>query len=106
MPSVRTRCPHCEVVTIDALQVMVRRRVGVPGTEAVFECPACAQVVVQAVEPHMVPVLIGAGCTVEEWQVSDARALHPSSSGAITEREINEFVASLDRRNWAQYLGE
>lgn len=104
MPSVRTRCPHCEVVTVDAVQVTVRRRVDASGSEAVFECPACSQVVVQAVEPHMVPVLIGAGCEVEEWQVSDARALHPSNGGAITEREISEFVASLARRDWADYL--
>lgn len=104
MATVRTRCPSCDVVTIDAPEVMVRRRLDLQGSEAIFVCPACNAVVSQAVEAHMVPVLIGAGCAVEDWQVSDARMLHPSSAGAITEAEIADFVAALDRRDWAEHL--
>ncbi len=104
MPTVRTHCPSCQVVTVDAVQMVVRRRADASGSEAVFECPACASVVVQAVDARMVPVLIGAGCEIEDWAVSDARALHPSHAGGITEAEIAQFVAALDRRNWSAYL--
>lgn len=103
MPTVRTRCPHCEVVTLSADMVLVRTRTDQQGSEAVFECPACRLSVIQAIEPRMVPVLIGAGCQVEEWSHADARALHPSA-GAITESEIDEFVAALDRRDWQRFL--
>lgn len=105
MSTVRTHCPSCQIITVDAMQMVVRRRADASGSEAVFECPACASTVVQAVDARMVPVLIGAGCEVEDWEVSDARALHPSQAGgAITEAEITRFVASLERRDWPSYL--
>jgi len=99
MPTVRTTCPSCDTVLIDAGALTLRRRIDAEHTECSFTCPDCVQTVVQPVSDKMVPVLIGAGCIVEEWSSLDARALHPSN-GSISEDEIEEFVASLDRDDW------
>lgn len=99
MPTVRTTCPTCDTVLIDAGALTLRRRPGSEQTECSFTCPDCVRTVVQPVSDKMVPVLIGAGCLVEEWDVGDARSLHPSN-GSITEHEIREFVASLDADDW------
>lgn len=100
MPTVRTTCPTCDTVLIDAGALTIRRRPDADRTECCFVCPDCVQIVVQPVSDKMVPVLIGAGCQVEDWSVSDARALHPSGGGGITESEIRDFVESLDRDDW------
>jgi hypothetical protein len=102
MPTVRTTCPSCDTVLIDAGELTLRRRPEADRTECSFVCPDCVQLVVQPVSDKMVPVLIGAGCLVEDWSLGDARALHPSG-GHITEQEIQDFVDSLDRDDW---LGE
>lgn len=99
MPTVRTTCPSCDTVLIDAGALTIRRRPDADRTECCFVCPDCVQIVVQPVSDKMVPVLIGAGCQVEDWSISDARALHPSGGG-ITESEILDFVESLDRDDW------
>lgn len=103
MPTVRTTCPTCDTVLIDATELTLRRRPGVDRTEASFTCPDCVQEVVQSVSDKMVPVLIGAGCLIDEWSVEDARGLHPSG-GQITEDEIQDFLASLDADDWFEEL--
>jgi hypothetical protein len=99
MPTVRTTCPTCDTVLIDAGALTLRRRHDADQTECSFTCPDCVQIVVQPVSDKMVPVLIGAGCIVEEWALDDARMLHPSN-GSITEDEIEEFVSSLAADDW------
>lgn len=99
MPTVRTTCPSCDTVLIDAGELTIRRRPDADHTECSFVCPDCDQVVVQSLNDRMVPVLIGAGCMVEDWGVENARLLHPSA-GRITEAEISDFVAALDREDW------
>ena len=66
MPTVRTTCPSCDTVLIDAGELTLRRRPDAVHTECSFVCPDCVQTVVQTVSDKMVPVLIGAGCLVEE----------------------------------------
>jgi hypothetical protein len=103
VPLVRTTCPGCDVVTVRAPELTVRHRAG-SGAEAVFVCPACREQVVHPLSEPMVPVLIGAGCRVED-AVALARQLeHPSAGPAITEAEIVAFVAGLDRSDWFERL--
>lgn len=99
MPTVRTTCPSCDTILIDAGELTIRRRPDADHTECSFVCPDCVQLVVQPLSDKMVPVLIGAGCMVEDWATSDARLLHPSS-GRITEDEIEDFCEALDRDDW------
>lgn len=99
MPTVRTTCPTCETVLIDAGALTLRRRIDAEHTECSFTCPECVQLVVQPVSEKMVPVLIGAGCVVEDWTDTNARSLHPSN-GSITEAEIQDFAASLHSDDW------
>ncbi len=112
MPTVRTTCPSCEVVIVDARDITLRRHAQSLHVECSFLCPECTGPVVQSISDKMVPVLIGAGCEVEDWEVSDARSLHPSQSahpsqtGRITETEIVEFILELERDDWMAELLE
>lgn len=106
MPTVRTTCPTCDVVIVDARDITLRRRPEATHVECSFVCPDCLEPVSQPVSDKMVPVLIGAGCEVEDWAVSDARADHPSMSGRITEAEIAEFIVELERADWMTELFE
>lgn len=66
-------------------------------------CPACDAEVVHPLNERMVPVLIGAGCPVDEVDDSataDCMARHPSQGPDISEQEIEDFVAALDRYDW------
>lgn len=94
MPTVRTTCPNCEIITVDAMIITVRRRIGEARSECTFVCPACVTEVVQPVADRMVPALIGAGCAVEEW---------PAAPG-LTETEIEAFVQALERDDWLDEL--
>lgn len=104
MPSVRTSCPTCSTVIVDAGELTLRRRPEADSVECSFTCPDCVHEVVQPLSDKMVPVLIGAGCKVEDWDVHDARLLHPSSGGRITEAEIVEFRDALDAEGWMDEL--
>lgn len=111
MPTVRTTCPNCETVIVDAGSLTLRRRLDSAHSECQFTCPTCASEVVHELTDRMVPVLIGAGCQVEDWETSDrtsrsmSRArLHHPSSGAITAAEIDEFVAALAGDSWMDEL--
>ena len=102
MSVVRTTCPHCDIVTVRAPELTVRRHGDV--SEAMFVCPACDSVVVHPLNERMVPVLIGAGCPVDDLSVEHCMARHPSQGFEITEAEILEFVAALDGADWMDEL--
>ena len=102
MSVVRTTCPQCDIITVRAPDLTVRRHGAV--SEAVFLCPACAAEVVHPLNERMVPVLIGAGCPVDDTSVEECRARHPSQGPEITEHEIDEFAAALDRADWFDEL--
>ena len=98
MSIVRTTCPRCDIVTVQAPELTVRRHG--EASEAVFVCPACDAEVVHPLNERMVPVLIGAGCPVDDTSVAACIARHPAMGPEITEGEIREFVASLERDDW------
>lgn len=106
MSTVRTTCPSCDIVTVRAPELTVRRRAEAETTgstsEAVFVCPACATEVVHPLNERMIPILIGAGALVDD-PAAASRARHPSMGG-IDEAEIAAFVASLDRTDWFDQL--
>ena len=102
MSVVRTTCPQCDIITVRANDLTVRRHG--PVSEAVFLCPACTAVVVHPLNERMVPVLIGAGCPVDDTSVEACRARHPSQGPEISEDEIDQFVAALDGTDWFDEL--
>lgn len=102
MALVRTTCPTCDVVIVRAPDLTVRRMGAV--SEAVFVCPACDSPVVHPLNERMVPVLVGAGCPVDDTSLEACRARHPSAGADITEDEIDAFVAGLDRFDWFDEL--
>ena len=102
MSLVRTTCPRCDVVTVRAPELTVRRTGA--ESEAVFMCPACLAEVVHPLNERMVPVLIGAGCPLDDRSVGACMARHPSQGFEISEAEIDEFVAALDRHDWFDEL--
>lgn len=106
MPTVRTTCPTCDIVIVDARDITLRRPAHATRIECTFVCPECDVPVAQVISDKMIPVLIGAGCEVEDWETSDARSLHPSQSGRITETEIVVFMLELERDDWMAELFE
>lgn len=99
---VRTTCPRCDVITVRAPELTVRRTGA--ASEAVFMCPACLDEVIHPLHDRMVPVLIGAGCPVDDRTVAACMSRHPSRGAEISEAEIAEFVSALDRRDWFDEL--
>lgn len=102
MPNVRTTCPRCDIVTVEAPEITVRHLPAPARSQAVFVCPACAGQVVHPLNDRMIPVLIGAGCPVEHRR-REASAL-VADGPEITEDEIAHFVRSLDRADWFDAL--
>lgn len=103
MSNVRTTCPNCDVITVEAPAITVRHLSAPVRSEVVFVCPECADVVVHPLNDRMVPVLIGAGCPVDD-RVFRALGDHPSAGYEITPAEIERFVADLDRAEWFDEL--
>lgn len=98
MTILRTICPACDVVRVRAEHVTVRRHDhGRGNLEVDFTCPDCAGSVVQQLSARMFPLLVEAGCAVEDFSPIDVE-------GAISEAEIREFVDELDRLDWADEL--
>ena len=102
MSLVRTTCPRCDIITLRAPDLTVRRTGG--ASEAVFVCPACDGEVTHPLNERMVPVLIGAGCPVDDRSTASCMARHPSQGFEITELEIADFLAGLDRIDWFDEL--
>ena len=107
MPTVRTNCPMCETVIVDAASMTLRRRPDAHHTECTFTCPTCITPVVQSLTERMVPVLLGAGCQVEPGTASAVIAPdHESIGGRITETEIALFLTDLERADCLDELDD
>lgn len=109
MPIVRTTCPTCDVVIVESPSLTVRLHSTHAGSEAAFVCPECGVDVVHPLDDRMVPVLIGAGCPVDDGTGPDisgpsASGWHPAFGLDITEAEIADFVAGLDDHDWFDEL--
>lgn len=107
MPNVRTTCPTCDVVIVDAASLTVRLRARSGDSEAAFTCPECGHDVVHPVDEQMIPVLIGAGCPVAADGDAGVdrgmdRGLDPGPE--ISDAEIERFVDELDRLDWFDEL--
>ncbi len=97
MTILRTVCPSCDVVRVRATEATVRQNDTESNVEVDFVCPGCSGRVVQQLNARMLPLLVSAGCAVEDLVPADA-------DGAISESEIRSFVCSLDRIDWADEL--
>ena len=125
MPTVRTTCPTCDIVTLDAPELRVRLGSDGTGSEAAFVCPACHHEVVHPLSERMIPVLLGAGCPLDFDDDLDGDlegdgipgerlgerladryrpAAHPAFGLELTELEIEQFVAALNRTDWFDEL--
>jgi len=115
VPNVRTTCPTCDVVIVEASALTVRLRVRCDESEAVFTCPGCWLDVVLPLDENMIPVLIGAGCPVAPDGGTDAdlgldpagpgrSGWHPAFGPEISDAEIDRFVDELDRLDWFDEL--
>ncbi len=109
MPTVRTTCPTCDIVTLDAPALRVRLGSDEDASEVIFVCPTCHHLVVHPLSERMVPVLLGAGCPVDiedgERLADRVRpAAHPAFGPELSELEIEQFVAALDRTDWYDEL--
>ena len=97
MTILRTVCPSCDVVRVNAEDATLRRPEGTVHVEVEFSCPRCTARVVQHLNVKMLPLLVSAGCCVEDL-------LADHDEGAISEAEIQSFVEDLERLDWADEL--
>ena len=97
MTILRTVCPACDVVRVKADDATLRRVADAAHVEVEFVCPGCTCRVVQQLNARMLPLLVSAGCVVED-------TLPAVDEGAISEDEIRQFVDDLDRLDWADEL--
>ncbi|WP_436795187.1 hypothetical protein [Actinospongicola halichondriae] len=97
MTILRTVCPTCGVVRVRAPETTLRTYDSGLSLEVDFSCPGCESRVVQQLNARMLPLLVSAGCVVEDDFPSDAE-------GAISESEIRAFTQALDRDDWADEL--
>lgn len=98
MTILRTVCPNCDIIRVRAPEVTLRQFEDAQHVEVAFRCPGCAGRVVQELSVNMVPMLLSAGCLVITGSGGFA------DDGGITETEIRDFVASLDREDWFDEL--
>lgn len=97
-------CPHCDVVEVGVPDVLLRRRDDRAHVEAIFDCPSCARQVTQPLSERIVPTLVDAGCRYERYQELTADLAIFETPDAITEDEIEQFVAALNHPSWARCL--
>ena len=97
MTILRTVCPSCDVVRVRAEDATLRRVADSAHVEVEFECPGCSARVLQQLNGRMLPLLVTAGCVVED-------APSTQGAGAISEAEIRRFVEDLERLDWADEL--
>lgn len=105
MPNIRTTCPSCDVVVVESPALTVRLDASSGASQAMFVCPDCGSDVIHPLDEHMIPVLIGAGCPIYGGAGLDPTGpgpvgWHPAFGPDISQAEIDEFVAELDRFDW------
>jgi len=94
MTTIRTSCPLCGDVEL-APGDLALRLIPCRGTGTYqFRCPHCEQVQHRPANHRVVSILLATGVA---YEVVDDEA-------PITEGEIAEFMAGLDRENWREHL--
>lgn len=69
MALIRATCSDCGDVELRSRDILVRTCEERDDLTFVFRCPVCRMVEVRPAEPHVVDVLLAAGCNSETWRL-------------------------------------
>lgn len=94
MTTIRTTCPLCGDVELAPADLSLRLA-ACRGTGTYhFRCPHCEEMRERPASHRVVSILLATGVA---YEVID-------STAPITEGEIHEFLAGLNRQNWQEHL--
>ena len=94
MTTIRTSCPLCGDVEL-APGDLALRLTPCRGTGTYqFRCPHCEQLQERPANHRVVSILLATGVAYEVVE----------EDAPISEREIGDFIAGLDRENWQEHL--
>jgi hypothetical protein len=94
MTTIRTCCPLCGDVEMAPGDLSLRLQPARGSGTYSFRCPHCDQVQHRPANHRVVSILLATGVAYEVV----------GTEVPITEREITDFVASLESDSWRQYL--
>lgn len=109
MTSIRTNCPRCGEVEMEASLVLLTVEAGSGEGTYSFVCPVCEELVQKAADHKIVELLRTAGVetAVAAADVARAKASHPSRAPSalppLTLDDLIDFHFALQRDDW---LGE
>lgn len=94
MTTIRTSCPLCGDVELAPTDLALRLTPCRGTGTYQFRCPHCEQVQERPANHRVVSILLATGVA---YEVVD-------EAPPISEGEIREFMAGLDRENWREQL--
>ena len=94
LTTIRTSCPLCGDVELAPADLALRLAPCRGTGTYQFRCPHCEQLQQRPANHRVVSILLATGVA---YEVVD-------DTTPISEREIDEFMAGLDRGNWTEHL--
>lgn len=106
MTSIRTNCPRCGEVEMEASLVLLTVETASGEGTYSFVCPVCEDLVQKAADHKIVELLRTAGVetAVASTASADAKAAHPSRAASqlppLTLDDLIDFHFALQRDDW------
>jgi hypothetical protein len=102
MALISATCSDCGDVELRSRGIRVRTCTDTDESTYLFRCPVCRMIEVRPAAPHVVDVLLAAGCIGETWSLpSELNDPRRSDSSSITHDDVLDFHIAL-----AEYLTE
>ncbi len=102
MALISATCSDCGDVELRSRGIRVRTCTDTDESTYLFRCPVCRMIEVRPAAPHVVDVLLAAGCIGETWSLPSAlNDPRRSDSSSITHDDVLDFHIAL-----AEYLTE
>jgi hypothetical protein len=104
MTSIRTKCPHCGEVEMQARGVLLTvEPVSGEGTYT-FVCPLCDQVVEKPADRRIASLLMSIGVEVEEREAATVDVEVKPEGPPFTLDDMIDFHFLLDQEDWFEAL--
>lgn len=92
MALIRATCSDCGDVELLSRDMRVRTCTDTDESTYLFRCPVCRMVEVRLADPHVVDILLAAGCRGEAWclpaELHDLSRAHPQP---VTHDDVLDF---------------
>lgn len=96
MALILTTCGDCGDVELQSRCIRIRTCSDTNESTYLFRCPVCRMIEVRSASPHVVDVLLAAGCNREVWRLpSELNDPRRSDSSSITHDDVLDFHIAL-----------